>query len=142
MAIRSIERLRNEIRELRRLHGRNVHLSRTIRESAVNLAAKHGPGVYERVGIHLQSVKRWERLYPSLFNAAVAPAVEGACDNPSKEKIGFIELKAAPEPLRKLGWPEHAASVVEVARPDGWVLRMSGELAEDFVRSTIGKFSF
>jgi len=144
MAATTINELRDEIRDLRRTRGAHAHLPRSMREAAIRLANRHGSGAYAEMGINLQSVKRWERLYPILFlgGSHVKSAVDEESKKPRGERVGFVEIKTSPIlETRPSLWPENPTSVVEVARPDGWTFRMTGELARDFVSATISKFS-
>ena len=143
MATHAVEKLRKKIFALRRRRGSSkAYLPATIREEAIRLAAQHGTDTYAQLGIRLELVKIWKSHYSSFFRSVnkAAPASRPALKIPEKEKPCFVEIKAGPEPRRSL-WPENTSSVVEVVRPDGWTLRVCGELAKDVVHATIGKIS-
>ena len=137
-----IEELRKKIYDLRCRRGPKAYLPATIREEAIKLAARHGADTYAQLGIKLELVKIWKHHYSDVFRSVnkAAPVPGRALKIPAEEKPRFIEIKADPEPRRSL-WLENTSSVVELVRPDGWMLRVSGGLAKDVVHATIGKFS-
>ena len=141
MVSTSLRQLTDEVSRHRRQCGGKVHLPEALREAAAYLAASHGIRVVSReLGISRNSLRPWMKRYP------VAPAPRArrsrstAQAAPRSEPVAFFEIKtsAATAPGRA---SESATSTVELTRPDGMTMRVTGELAKELAASLLEKFT-
>jgi len=141
MVSTSLRQLTDEVSRLRRQRGDKVHLPEALREAAAYLAASHGIRVVSReLGISRNSLRPWMKRYP------VAPAPRAqrsrskaqAAQRP--EPVAFFEIKTSPAAAPGRA-PEGATSTVELTRPDGLTMRVTGELAKELVAAMLEKFT-
>ena len=127
----SHQQVQSDIREFRRYSGQKAHLPEPLRKAAAQLAASEGVGkISQELAINRASLQRWVRLGFPAVKAAALPIA------PTKT-IEFVEIKAPRSAFR----PEGLCPSIEVTRPDGWTVRVSGDLAKDVAASILGKFS-
>ena len=81
---------------------------------------------------------RWIEVGSPTRPMAAAAKVRAKLNEP---KIEFVEIKAGAPFQLAVPRAESSASTVEVARPDGWTVRVTGELAKDFAGAMLGKFT-
>lgn len=141
MVSTSIRQLTEEVRRLRRQRGDKVRLPEALREAAAYLAASHGIRVVSReLGISRNSLRPWMKRYA----VATAPRAKRSQSTTQaarlSEPVAFFEIKTSPAatPGRL---PESAASTVELTRPDGTTMRVTGELAKELAAVMLEKFT-
>ena len=127
----SLRKVRTKIRQHRRQYGSKSHIPEDLRKSTAQLAKRHSLStITTELDVCRESVRRWTRLYTEKGDEAQP--------NP----VDFIEIKApstlkGAQPL--LPGPQ---GLMEVVRPDGWVLRLTvGEMGQDLAAEILGGFS-
>ena len=139
MVRHTLQEVGHEARRLRRQHGAGVHLPASLRKAAAQLAASHDDeAITQELKISRETLRRWKLRW----QAARVAAPRSAVTKPARAKpkgIDFVEIKAnAP---RQMVQPESSLSVVEVTRPDGWTVRVTGDLAKDLAAATLAKLT-
>lgn len=142
MVRHTLQQIGREVRRFRRKHGAGAHLPSRLRQAAVDLAASHDA---EKITVELaisgETLRRWRLRYPA---ARIAPPRFVAKKTRSTvkarpKKIDFVEIKGLTP--RQVVQPEILSSVVEVTRPDGWTVRLTGDLAKDLAAATLAKLT-
>jgi hypothetical protein len=139
MVRRTLQEIGREARQLRRQHGAGVHLPEVLRKAAVQLAASYDDEAITReLKISQETLRRWKLRWPAARVAGPRSAVTKPARAMAKG-IDFVEIKGnAP---RQVVHPESSSSVVEVTRPDGWIVRVTGDLAKDLATTTLAKLT-
>jgi hypothetical protein len=149
MVRHTIKQVGREARQFRCKHGLGAHLPRNLREAAAQLAAVHETqAIIRELEISGETLRRWKERYTAL-KSAVAPdssvrnrgATKPATVRPLAKikKIDVVEIKTSG--LTPIGCPEGSTSVVELMRPDGWTMRVTGDLARGLATAMVGKFT-
>ena len=133
----TLKQVSEEILRLRRERGHRTHLPGHLRQSIVDLAAEHSVEVVIReLGVTRKTIERWVERQPVPARAkrekkALAPA--------RNDPIAFFEIKTGLTPPTRTS--ECASAAIELARPDGMTLRLSGELARELAASMLDRFT-
>lgn len=151
MVIRSLHQLADAVRRFRLERGESSHLPEFLREATAQLAASDGIRAVSRdLGISRNTIKLWMQRYPVVVGARAGKPTRSRAALPPPgpgtplsaavpAPIAFFEIKtiAAAVPDCRL---EASTSSLELTRPDGWVLRASGELAKELASTTFQRF--
>lgn len=140
MVTRSLGQLTDEVRQLRRERGEGAHLPEALREAAANLAAKHGIRVVSReLGISRNSLRPWMKRHPAV--PATKQSIPAAPEAPQRpEPVAFFEIKTSPAVAP--GWTaESTTPAIELVRPDGLTMRVTGALAKELAAAMVDKFT-
>jgi hypothetical protein len=138
MPQRTLHQVAQEARRYRREHGRRAHLPVALRKAVAELSCgRASAAVARELGVSPHAVSHWRKLYP-------APRVEKQSAAPRRSKakaalkrIDFVEIKAQ-EPRPVSAATEVSQSALEVTRPDGSMVRVTGELAKDALTALFG----
>ena len=57
------------------------------------------------------------------------------------ERIDFVEIKAGTPGRTPAAGPDSSASAIEVTRPDGSTVRVTGDLARELAATLLGKIT-
>ena len=146
MVRHTIKQVGREARQFRRKHGVGAHLPKNLREAAAQLAAVHETqAIIRELEISGETLRRWKERYPATQSAVVpkSSVTKRAATKPAAirrlAKIDVVEIKASG--LTSVVRPEGSMSVVEVTRPDGWTVRVTGDLARGLATAMVGKFT-
>ena len=141
----TLQQVRDELRDFRKAHGHTAHVPETLRKAVVRLCDSHTRGAITRdVGLGWNTLLRWIEIDGAGPAAATRTASAAKVKAKVKEpkNIGFVEIKGAtPFQLAAPLTEGPASSTIEVTRPDGWTVRVTGELAKDFAGAMLGKFT-
>jgi len=149
MVRHTIKQVGREARQFRRKHGVGAHLPEDLREAAAQLAASHETQtIIRELEISGETLRRWKERY-AVTKSAVVPessVTQRAATKPATvrpfakiKKIDVVEIKTSG--FTSAGRPEGPASFVEVTRPDGWTVRMTGDLAKVLATAMVGNFT-
>lgn len=141
MVSTSLRQLTDEVSRHRRQRGDKVHLPEALREAAAYLAASHGIRVVSReLGISRNSLRPWMKRYPVAPAPRTKRSRSTARAAPRPEPVAFFEIKTSSATA-----PNHASegatSTVELTRPDGMTMRVTGELAKELLAGLLEKFT-
>ena len=126
-----LRKVRSEVRRHRRRHGPRAQIPEKLRQDSVRLAKRHSlSAIANALAVSVGSVRRWK----------------DRCDDDSPgstsvKPIDFIEI------IPQGGFPgsvtggSDSRNTVEVIRPDGWRLRLSGDCPEQLLSAVLGRFS-
>ena len=139
MASSSLQQVSEEIRRLHRERGRRAHLPDHLRESIVGLAAEHGAGVVSReLDVTRNTIDRWVKRHPDPVPSRVKRSTKSLTPT-RQDPVAFFEIKTSPTQAART--PECVSTAIELARPDGMVLRLTGELARELAASMLDRFT-
>ena len=143
----SIQQLGREARQIRREHGAGAHLPEGLRKAAVQLSSsQRTEAIIRELEISGETLRRWKERYPAAMSATTRSSLpRQAATKPEPirpaariNRIDVVEIKASgPSPV---GCAGGVTSAIEVIRPDGWTMRMTGDLAKDLAATMVGKF--
>lgn len=144
MVRRTLQQIGREARRFRRKHGAGAHLPASLRKDAALLAVSDdAEAVTRELKISRETLRRWGIRYPATGVAVATPrSVAKTARSTVKakpRKIDFVEIKGTTS--RQVVQPESLSSVVEVTRPDGWTVRLTGDLAKDLAAATLAKLT-
>lgn len=152
MILRSLQQLTDEVRRLRLERGVGAHLPEALREAVAHLATTDGVRTVSRsLDVSRNTIKRWMKRYPAIVGTQAAKAKRSRTSVPEGMRvaplstmavpapIAFFEIKTS-APLAADHRPASATSSVELTRPDGWVLRASGDVAKELALTMFGQF--
>lgn len=139
MVRRTLQQIGREARRFRRKHGPGAHLPAVLRQAAAQLAASHdGERITRELRISGETLRRWKIRFPEVRAAAARSVAKPArATAKAKRKIDFVEIKGGTP--GQVVRSESSSSVVEVTRPDGWTVRVTGDLAKELATATLGK---
>jgi len=142
MARRTLKQVAETARRYRKRHGTRAHLPEDLREAAAQMARSHAVGtVVHDLGICPTSLRRWMKVYPAVRVTPPRPSATRrkvkAKPRAAAKRIDFVEIKAG-QP-RQVVQPADPASAVEVTRPDGSTVRVTGELAKAAFAAMLGE---
>ena len=141
MVRHTLQQIGREVRRFRRKHGAGAHLPARLRQAAVDLAASlDAEKITVELAISGETLRRWRLRYPA---ARISPPRLVAKKTRSTvkarpKKIDFVEIKGTP---RQVVQPESPSSAIEVTRPDGSTVRVTGDLAKDLAATLLGKIT-
>jgi hypothetical protein len=145
MVRHTLQQIGREARQYRKKHGAGVRLPVGLRKAAALLATRDdAEAIAEELKISRETLRRWGIRYPSVRGAVVSPqsatkASRSAARSRAK-KFDFIEIEDTTP--RRVDQLDGSSSVVEVTRPDGWTVRVTGDLVKDLAAATLAKLSF
>lgn len=159
----TFQQVAKEIRLIRRERGRRAHLPEPLRMSVAQLAIErdNAAAISRDLNITRKAVASWVKRYGAFPRAkrgkaavtaskvvgkAATAAAKAAATPTSKasararpEPVAFFEIKTSAAHSTRA--PEVASTALELARPDGMTLRLSGELARELAASMLDRFT-
>ena len=142
----TLQQVTDEVRRLRHERGKRVHLPDPLRESVARLASERDVSAVSRdLGITRNTIAKWMKRYPAPSRSrSPAPQRESPVTSRAAvvrpEPIAFFEITTSPAPAASRA-SDSAASSIELARPDGMTLRLSGELVRELAVSILDRFT-
>lgn len=130
MARHTLQEIGRKARRLRREHGAGVRLPASLRKAAAQLATSHDDeAIIGELKISRETLRRWKLRWPAVRVAAPrsAAAKPARATAKAKPRVDFVEIKGSMP--RQVGQPESPVSAIEVTRPDGSTVRVTGDLA-------------
>ncbi len=138
--VQTLQQVRDELCEFRQVHGPTALPPESLRKAVVRLCDSHARSTITReLRIGWNTLIRWIEVGSPSRPMAAAAKVRAKLNEP--KKIEFVEIKAGAPFQLAVPRAESSASTVEVTRPDGWTVRVTGELAKDFAGAMLGKFT-
>jgi len=129
MVRRTLQEIGREARQLRRRHGAGVHLPAGLRKTAAQLAASHDDeAITQELRISRETLRRWKLRWPTGLRIEAPRSGVAKPGKAKPKRIDFVEIKAD-QPRHVVQPAMPPTSSVEVTRPDGSMVRVTGELA-------------
>lgn len=152
MILRSLQQLTDDVRRLRLERGVGAHLPESLREAVAHLAATDGIKFVSRsLDVSCETIRLWMKRYPAIACTPTAKAKRSRTSVLERIQVAPLSSRAVPAPIAFFEIktsaslaadhrPASPTSSVELTRPDGWVLRASGDLAKDLAPTALGQF--
>ena len=152
MILRSLHQLTDDVRQLRLERGVGAHLPESLREAVAHLAASDGiRSVSRSLDVSRNTIRLWMKRYPATPCTQAANQMRSRTSVPDGMRVAPLSTVAVPAPIAFFEIktsaslatdhrPPFATSSVELTRPDGWVVRASGDVAKDLAPMMLGQF--